>query len=138
MLDEVKLIFRKRTHHLGQPCSSTSAHSTYICGLALLYAIYLQPRVLDLRQTFSAISAASSTLFAYAQSDPSLAALHDVFEELSGGFIDKLSTQQTQVSPPAPPVVQDTNMGWQRNLEEATNNMGERGRLEMTSLGGVS
>jgi hypothetical protein len=104
----------------------------------LLYAIYLQPRVLDLRQTFSAISAASSTLFAYAQSDPSLAALHDVFEELSGGFIDKLSTQQTQVSPPAPPVVQDTNMGWQRNLEEATNNMGERGRLEMTSLGGVS
>jgi hypothetical protein len=91
--------------------------------LALLYAIYLQPRVLNLRETFTAISAASGTLFAYAQSDPSLAALHDFFEELSSGFIDKLSVQEAPV--PAPPVVQDTGMGWTRNMEEATNNMGQ-------------
>lgn len=87
---------RKKTHQFGQPTSNTSVHSTFICGLALLYALFRNPKILPLREVFLAIKAASATLFAYSQADTSSAALHDVFEELSTACMDKIGAYEPE------------------------------------------
>jgi hypothetical protein len=113
---------RKKTHQFGQPTSGTSVHSTFICGLALLYALFRDPTVLPLRQVFVAVKAASATLFAYSQSDSSSAALHDVFEELSSACMDKIGGYRPQEAPAGiPAVTQD----WQTASAQATSSLGE-------------
>ncbi|KAL7418364.1 hypothetical protein Q5752_006822 [Cryptotrichosporon argae] len=113
---------QKRTHQLGQPGSSTSVRSTFICGLALLYAVFLRPSVLPLKDVFSAIKAASNTLFAYSHKDRTSEVLYDVFEELSSVCVEQLSqgaaNPTPEVSDPSAAVEE-----WQRASADATNNI---------------
>ncbi|KAK4689045.1 hypothetical protein P7C73_g1066, partial [Tremellales sp. Uapishka_1] len=117
------LLAKKRVHHAGQPTSSTSLHSTFICGLALLHSVFLQPTVLPLKDIFSAIKAASNTLFAYSQGQVTSGALYDIFEQLSGVCIDRITRVQTG----SPDMGMDNAVDeWQRVSEEATSGIGKR------------
>nr|XP_031860300.1 uncharacterized protein CI109_004184 [Kwoniella shandongensis]KAA5527372.1 hypothetical protein CI109_004184 [Kwoniella shandongensis] len=114
---------QKRLHQLGTPNSSTSVHSTFICGLALLYSVFLRPSVLPLRDVFSAIKAASNTLFAYSQHEQTAAALYDVFETLSAVCIDKVSSKSTQ----SPDVISANTGEWLKVSTDATSNIANAG-----------
>jgi hypothetical protein len=96
-------------------------HSTFICGLALLYALFRNPSILPLREVFLAVKAASATLFAYSQSDTSSAALHDVFEELSSACMDKIGAYGAETSPSLHAAPKD----WQAASAQATSSLGE-------------
>ncbi|KAK8870133.1 hypothetical protein IAR55_000703 [Kwoniella newhampshirensis] len=97
----------------------TSVHSTFICGLALLYSVFLQPSVLPLRDVFSAIKAASNTLFAYSQQEETAGALYEVFETLSAACIDRISARLTH----SPDVLAANAGEWQKLSTEATSNL---------------
>ncbi|WRT68116.1 uncharacterized protein IL334_005091 [Kwoniella shivajii] len=114
---------QKRMHQQGQPMSNASAHSAFICGLALLYAVFLQPKVLPLKDVFQAIKSTSNTLFAYTQHAHSAEVLYDVFEDLSSACIEHVSKHETkEVSnsqhDPLPSVDE-----WQKASSEATSNI---------------
>jgi hypothetical protein len=70
---------------------------------------------------FSAIKAASATLFAYSQSDTSSAALHDVFEELSGACMDKIGAYASEAVSQVPVAPND----WQTASAQATSSLSE-------------
>lgn len=108
---------RKRTHLRGAPSSNTQLHSTFICGLALLYAVFLKPNALPLKDVFSAIKAASNTLFAYTSSSPSAGPLFEVFEELSAVCIDRMSRND-------PPQQTEASKEWQKASQVAATNIG--------------
>lgn len=108
---------RKRTHLQGAPTSNTQLHSTFICGLALLYAVFLKPSVLPMKDVFAAIKAASNTLFAYANLSPNASPLFDVFEELSSACIDRISRGE-------PALPDEASKEWQKASQEAATNLG--------------
>jgi hypothetical protein len=112
------LTSRKRTHLAGQPPSSTSLHATFICGLALLYSVFLQPNILPLRDVFAAIKAASNTLFAYSQQDRTASALFEVFEDLSSVCIERASASRDAV--PA-----NATAEWMKASKDAASNISE-------------
>ena len=114
------LIHRKRTHLLGTPSSSSQLHSTFICGLALLYTVFLQPSILPLKEVFAGVKAASNTLFAYSQQNHTAAALYEIFEDLSTLCIDRISRNE------APPPAEATKE-WQKASAEAASGLGELG-----------
>jgi hypothetical protein len=96
-------------------------HSTFICGLALIYTLFRNPKILPLRDVFSAIKAASATLFAYSQSDSSSAALYDVFEELSAACMDKIGAYEPEAAPQTAAIPVD----WQTVSANAISSLGK-------------
>ncbi|WWD03163.1 hypothetical protein V865_001210 [Kwoniella europaea PYCC6329] len=115
---------QKRMHQQGQPMSNASAHSAFICGLALLYAIFLQPKVMPLKDVFRAIKATSNTLFAYTQhSHHSAEVLYDVFEDLSTACIEHVG-RSDMMDPANNSTDRRASVDdWQKASSEATSNL---------------
>ncbi|WVQ94027.1 hypothetical protein IAU59_001105 [Kwoniella sp. CBS 9459] len=114
---------QKRMHQQGQPMSNASVHSVFICGLALLYAIFLQPTVMPLRDVFRGIKAASNTLFAYAQHARSAEVLYDVFEDLSAACIEHIGKRDTEANAVNTTQPQPSVDEWQKASSVATSNI---------------
>lgn len=88
-----------------------------MCGLALLYAVFLRPSSLPLKDVFAAIKAASNTLFAYTNLSPTAGPLFEVFEDLSAVCIDRMSRLSS--TPPA-----SAAQEWQKASQEAATSLG--------------
>ncbi|OCF44232.1 hypothetical protein I317_01850 [Kwoniella heveanensis CBS 569] len=114
---------QKRMHQQGQPMSNASVHSVFICGLALLYAIFLRPTVMPLREVFRGIKAASNTLFAYAQHARSAEVLYDVFEDLSAACIEHIGKRDSQAKSTDATQTQPSVDEWQKASSVATSNI---------------
>ncbi|WVW84315.1 hypothetical protein I302_106349 [Kwoniella bestiolae CBS 10118] len=115
---------QKRMHQQGQPMSNASAHSAFICGLALLYAIFLQPKVMPLKDVFRAIKATSNTLFAYTQhSHQSAEVLYDVFEDLSAACIEHIGKNDIAEATGGNMDRRTSVDEWQKASSEATSNL---------------
>ncbi|WVF66411.1 hypothetical protein IAT40_001151 [Kwoniella sp. CBS 6097] len=114
---------QKRMHQQGQPMSNASVHSVFICGLALLYAIFLRPAIMPLRDVFRGIKAASNTLFAYAQHARSAEVLYDVFEELSAACIEHVGKRDVQAGATNAAQNQPLVDEWQKASSVATSNL---------------
>ncbi|WWC62255.1 uncharacterized protein I303_104851 [Kwoniella dejecticola CBS 10117] len=115
---------QKRMHQQGLPMSNASAHSAFICGLALLYALFLQPKVLPLKDVFRAIKATSNTLFTYAQhAHQSVEVLFDVFEDLSAACIEHISRREVMDKVHPPEERRSSVEEWQKASSQATSNL---------------
>lgn len=118
-------ISRKRTHLLGQPPSTTTLHSTFTCGFVLLYAVFLNPTILPLREAFSAIKSTSNTLFTYSNGDWTSVPLYDVFEKLSAICIERMTSPPSS-APQEENVQSELADSWQKaSLGAAVNMAGE-------------
>ncbi|WVR08413.1 hypothetical protein IAU60_005468 [Kwoniella sp. DSM 27419] len=115
---------QKRMHQQGLPMSHTSVHSAFTCGLALLYANFLHPSVMPMRDLFRGIKAASNTLFAYAQHARSAEVLYDMFEDLSAACIEHVSKRQAVDNPAATVANHQASVDeWQKVSSEVTSNI---------------
>ncbi|WWC69844.1 uncharacterized protein I206_103787 [Kwoniella pini CBS 10737] len=115
---------QKRMHQQGLPMSNASAHSAFICGLALLYALFLQPKIMPLKDVFRAIKATSNTLFSYAQhAHQSVEVLYDVFEDLSADCIEHISKRETFEAGNPSGERRTSVVEWQKASSQATSNL---------------